>query len=322
MDFFLVSSLASLGFFGGFTHCTGMCGPLVISQVSNNLSKTSLDNYNFLTRLKNCALIPYHLGRITTYSLIALLSRVLVKSFDETRFYEIFSAILLIISAGFFLKIFLEDNDFFLKKYHFLKNLILKILKIENNSNQHFTKNNFIQNNFSKDNFSKDNFIQNSNKNSRNIANKNSFNNSIKISNFIFIPNFLRNFLVNFLKKSFDKFSKKFFLKFIHKNISQKFSKLFANPRGINGFFLGLILGFLPCGLIYGAVSITLNFSSPIYSAIGMIIFGVSTFPALFFTGYFGGFIFKFKSLKFLGKFIIFLNIVMLLMLAIKQILL
>jgi sulfite exporter TauE/SafE len=313
MDFFLVSSLASLGFFGGFTHCTGMCGPLVISQVSNNLSKTSLVNYNFLTRLKNCALIPYHLGRISTYSMIALLSRLLVKSFDETRFYEIFSAILLIISAGFFLKIFLEDNDFFLKKYHFLKNLILKILKIDNNSNQHFTKNNF-----SKDNFSKDNFIQNSNKNSRNIANKNSFDNSNKISNFIFIP----NFLVNFLKKFFDKFSKKFFLKFIHKKFSQKFSKLFANPSGLNGFFLGIILGFLPCGLIYGAVSITLNFSLPIYSAIGMIIFGVSTFPALFFTGYFGGFIFKFKSLKFLAKFIIFLNIVMLLMLAIKQILL
>jgi sulfite exporter TauE/SafE len=317
MDFFLVSSLASLGFFGGFTHCTGMCGPLVISQVSNNLSKTSLVNYNFLTRLKNCALIPYHLGRITTYSLIALLSRLLVKSFDETRFYEIFSAILLIISASFFLKIFLEGNDFFLKKFYFLKNFILKIFRIDNNSTQNFTKDNFIQNNFSKDNF-----IQNSNKNSRNISNKNSFDNSNKISNFIFIPNFLRNFLVNFLKKSFDKFSKKFFLKFIHKNISQKFSKLFANPRGINGFFLGLILGFLPCGLIYGAVSITLNFSSPIYSAIGMIIFGVSTFPALFLTGYFGGFIFKFKSLKFLAKFIIFLNIVMLLMLAIKQILL
>jgi sulfite exporter TauE/SafE len=252
-------------------------------------------NYNFLTRLKNCALIPYHLGRITTYGLIALLSRLLVKSFDETRFYEIFSAILLIISAGFFLKIFLEDNDFFLKKYYFLKNFILKIFRINNNSPQNFAKDNFAQNNFIQDNFA-----QNSNKNFRNHF----------------------NFLVNFLKKSFDKFSKKFFLKFIHKNISQKFSKLFANPRGINGFFLGLILGFLPCGLIYGAVSITLNFSSPIYSAIGMIIFGVSTFPALFLTGYFGGFIFKFKSLKFLAKFIIFLNIVMLLMLAIKQILL
>ena len=320
MDFFLVSSLASLGFFGGFTHCTGMCGPLVISQVSNNLSKTSLVNYNFLTRLKNCALIPYHLGRITTYSLIALISRLLVKSFDETRFYEIFSAILLIISASFFLKIFLEDNDFTLKKYYFLKNLILKIFRINNNSPQNFAQNNFAQNNFIEDNFAQNNSIQNSNKNSSNNSSNNAGNISSNNSRNNF--NFFRNFLVNLLKKKFDKFSKKFFLKFIHKKISQKFTKLFANPRGLNGFFLGIILGFLPCGLIYGAVSITLNFSSSIYSAIGMIIFGVSTFPALFFTGYFGGFIFKFKSLKFLAKFIIFLNIAMLLMLAIKQILL
>ena len=303
MDFFLVSSLASLGFFGGFTHCTGMCGPLVISQVSNNLSKTSLVNYNFLTRLKNCALIPYHLGRITTYSLIALISRLLVKSIDETRFYEIFSAILLIISASFFLKIFLEDNNFFLKKYFFLKNLILKIFRINNNSPQNFSKNNFAR-----DNFARDNFAQNSNKNSSNNS---------KI-NF----NFFKNFLLNLLKNNYDKFGINSFFKIIYKKFSQKFTKLFANPRGLNGFFLGIILGFLPCGLIYGAVSITLNFSSPIYSAIGMIIFGILTFPALFFTSYFGGFIFKFKSLKFLSKFIIFLNIAMLLMLAIKQILL
>jgi sulfite exporter TauE/SafE len=53
-----------------------------------------------------------------------------------------------------------------------------------------------------------------------------------------------------------------------------------------------------------------------------MIIFGLSTFVALFFTGYFGGFILKFKALKYFTKFIIFLNIVMLLMLAVKQILL
>jgi sulfite exporter TauE/SafE len=315
MDFFLVSSLASLGFFGGFTHCTGMCGPLVISQVSNNLSKTSLANYNFLTRLKNCALIPYHLGRITTYSSIALISKLLIKSFDETRFYEIFSAILLIISASFFLKIFLEDNNFFLKKYYFLKNKILKFF----NSQKNFSSEDFSSKKISSEKiFTKE--ISGEEIFSKNISSKNI--SSKKIISKKFIAKKLLGFLLIFKNMLFDNLPKNFFLKKIRQKISQKFSKLFANPCGLNGFYLGLILGFLPCGLIYGAVSITLNFSSPIYSAIGMFIFGLSTFPALFFTGYFGGFIFKFKSLKFLAKFIIFLNIVMLLMLAIKQILL
>lgn len=258
MEFYLIASLFSLGFFGGFSHCIGMCGPFVITQVSSNLQKTSLTNFNFLTRLKNCSLIPYHCGRILTYSLIAFISKIIVKSFDDTKFYKIFSSILLIIGAFFFLKIFLEDNDFAEKKYKFLKNLIAdskKFLKIK------LTKN-----------------------------------------------------LIDILKKL------SFFNLFFQK-LLLKMKILFANPRGINGFILGIILGFLPCGLIYGAVAITLNFSSPLFSAIGMIIFGSSTFIALFFTGFFGGFILKIYVLKIFTKSIILLNIAMLLMLAFKQIL-
>ena len=225
MEFYLIASLFSLGFFGGFSHCIGMCGPFVITQVSSNLQKTSLTNFNFLTRLKNCSLIPYHCGRILTYSLIAFISKIIVKSFDDTKFYKIFSSILLIIGAFFFLKIFLD----ILKKLSFFNLFFQKLLL--------------------------------------------------------------------------------------------KMKILFANPRGINGFILGIILGFLPCGLIYGAVAITLNFSSPLFSAIGMIIFGSSTFIALFFTGFFGGFILKIYVLKIFTKSIILLNIAVLLMLAFKQIL-
>jgi len=46
------------GFLGGFGHCIGMCGPVVASY-SVNLSKS-----NYLPH------IFYHLGRITTYSII------------------------------------------------------------------------------------------------------------------------------------------------------------------------------------------------------------------------------------------------------------
>jgi len=263
MEFYLISNLFSLGFFGGFSHCIGMCGPFVITQVSNNLQKTSLVNFNFFTRLKNCALIPYHMGRILTYSFIALISKLILKSFDDTRFYHILSAFLLIIGAIFFLKILFEENNFFNKFKNFLTKLIGKF------------------------------FV-----NDHNFYNK------------------------KMLKKLTSKIPINMFLKFFYQKFLTIIKSLFANPRGINGFILGIILGFLPCGLIFGAVAITLNFSSPLFSAIGMIIFGLSTFVALFFTSYFGGFILKIKALKYFTKFIIFLNIVMLLMLAVKQILL
>lgn len=248
-QFYLFFSLISLGFFGSFSHCIGMCGPLIIGQISHNLKNIKIENYNSFCKIKNCALIPYHLGRITTYCLIATISKLMIKSFDETNFFRYLSALLLIIASIFFIKILFEDSDL---------------------SKKFFKKINF--------------FIQ-------------------------------KIFFV--VDKIIGKWPKNIFQKILKKS---KF--LFTNSRGINGFALGIILGFLPCGLIYGAVAITLNFSNPTLSALGMMCFGLSTFPALFLTGYFTDFILKIKLLKFFGKLIIFLNIAMLLSLAIKQILL
>lgn len=245
-QFYLIVSLVSLGFFGSFSHCVGMCGPFVIAQTSSNLAKIKLTDYNFFQRLRNSALLPYHLGRITTYSLIALISKFITKSFDETRFFEILSAIFLMIASLFFLKIFLEDFN--------------KSSKL-NFFNEYFGKS-------------------------------------------------LKNILVNnFLLKIFKK-----------TKLPKLINFLFENPRGWRGFLLGIILGFLPCGLIYGAILIALNFLSPITSALAMLCFGLSTIPALFFTGFFMSFILKFPLLKYIAKLIIFINILMLLMLAIKQI--
>ncbi len=40
-------------------------------------------------------------------------------------------------------------------------------------------------------------------------------------------------------------------------------------------------MGLLPCGLVYGALLIAVGAQSPVYSAIGMIAFGIGTIPAL-----------------------------------------
>lgn len=54
-------SLFLAGLVGGFTHCTAMCGPFVLAQSEGQIQKMS-----------KSLLLPYHLGRITTYIAMAM----------------------------------------------------------------------------------------------------------------------------------------------------------------------------------------------------------------------------------------------------------
>lgn len=51
-------SLFLAGLFGGFTHCIGMCSPFVLAQTQSGQQ---------ISKLRSTLLIPYHLGRMTTY---------------------------------------------------------------------------------------------------------------------------------------------------------------------------------------------------------------------------------------------------------------
>ncbi len=64
-------SLFLAGLVGGFTHCSGMCAPFVFAQLGND--KPSLK------RLGSALLLPYHLGRITTYVGLALVLGTLIN---------------------------------------------------------------------------------------------------------------------------------------------------------------------------------------------------------------------------------------------------
>jgi sulfite exporter TauE/SafE len=55
------------GIIAGFTHCGGMCGPFVLAQVMSRTPPRAAA-LGQLQRLRAAALIPYHLGRLTTYS--------------------------------------------------------------------------------------------------------------------------------------------------------------------------------------------------------------------------------------------------------------
>src|SRR5262249_36973850 len=66
----LLGSLFLAGLAGSITHCGGMCGPFVMAQVSQRLAVTALEDTTAWTRVSGAALAPYHLGRLTTYSLL------------------------------------------------------------------------------------------------------------------------------------------------------------------------------------------------------------------------------------------------------------
>jgi len=60
---------------------------------------------------------------------------------------------------------------------------------------------------------------------------------------------------------------------------------LFARPVGWRGYLLGVALGFLPCGLLYGAVAAAASTGSPVSGGLSMAAFALGTVPALVATG-------------------------------------
>jgi len=56
---------------------------------------------------------------------------------------------------------------------------------------------------------------------------------------------------------------------------------LFAAPTGGRGFLLGLLLGFLPCGMVYAALAAAASAGDPVLSAVAMLAFGIGTMPVL-----------------------------------------
>lgn len=239
-DFIILLSLLSMGFFGGFTHCISMCGPLVVSQISNNLATTKIEDFHGFNKFKKFALLSYHLGRITTYSLLGFITSLIRIKLDESNNFKFFSAFLIFVAIIFFVIMFLKQNQNFL----------------------YFKK--------------------------------------IKFYRF----NFLKKFI---LFKIFYKILSKL-VGFLYKNLDF----LFKNSRGFYGYFLGIILGFIPCGMLYGAIAIAGSFSSPFLSIFGMMAFGSTTFIALFFVGIFTKFTIKLPEFKIIANIVIVINIIML----------
>jgi len=100
----LIGTLFVAGFAGSISHCTAMCGPFVLTQVASRMP-TEPGEVGELGRLAKGALIPYQLGRLTTYAgLGAIAGAVLAQvGGGESGLFNYLAAGLLLIAGAAFL---------------------------------------------------------------------------------------------------------------------------------------------------------------------------------------------------------------------------
>ena len=176
---------------GSVSHCIGMCGPFVMAQATGFAVPEGKNPATWYRAL----LLPYHLGRLTTYTLLGMLATMLATPLLENPHFKIIPSLMLVIAAVIFL-----------------------------------------------------------------------------ISAFSrLFPTRLSAFNLSFCG--------------MPSWISEKIARLLPENSLFSGYLLGIILGFLPCGLVYAAI-IAVAATGNIWQAMGaMMLFALGTMPALMLIG-------------------------------------
>lgn len=203
----LLVALFMAGLTGGFLHCTGMCGPFVLSQVGARLESIPATRMREWHRVTGAALVPYHLGRATTYALLGAMAGVLAGTLGGFATLKTVSAGLLILAGLLFIAQALPR----------LGPLIARGLPLS------LTR--------------------------------------------LTPPG------LGALERAAERLWSA--------SLGKAARGLFAAPVGWRGYILGLLLGFLPCGMLYGAVAAAAATGDPLGGAFGMLAFALGTVPAL-----------------------------------------
>jgi len=206
-------SLFATGLIGSFTHCTTMCGPLVAAQSVEVLGRMPAGRGGDLRRLAGAALVPYQLGRTTTYAgLGAMLALPIGFAHLLHQLWWVAPLLLMAAAIGFVL-------------------LALQRLGIAL-SPRHA------------------------------CAPSGSG-----------VPQEAGRAKVDFLGPAFTL-------------LTRLARPLFRQPTGWRGYGLGLLLGFLPCGLLYTALMIAAATGNPWAAGISMVVFAAGTFPVSWAIGF------------------------------------
>jgi sulfite exporter TauE/SafE len=193
----LLASLFVTGLIGSLTHCAGMCGPFVLSQVAARLETVPLDRMSELHRLTGAALLPYHLGRSTTYA--ALGAAAAAAAGLTGGAFRLVAALLLGLAALFLVGMAVPR--------------LKRLLSGDASGEGWWTR-----------------------------------------------------------------------------SVGRWARPLFASPTGLRGYALGLMLGFIPCGLLYAALAAAAASGDAVAGAFGMLAFAAGTVPLLFAIGVAGHF--------------------------------
>ena len=195
----LLVALLMAGLVGGSTHCAGMCGPFVLAQVTARLEQVPASKMSEFHRLAGAAVLPYHLGRGTSYALIGAVAATVAGHVGALPGLRWLSVALLAFAALFFLGYAVKGLS-------------------------------------------------------------------------AWVPKLLPTLDGAFQRWWGDR-------------VSRLARPLFGNPTGLRGYALGLALGFIPCGLLYGAVAVAAASGSALTGALGMAAFTLGTVPSLLAVG-------------------------------------
>lgn len=91
------------GLAGGGTHCAGMCGPFVLAQTTARLEAVPAAGMSEFHRLAGAALLPYHLGRLTTYTALGAVAGAAGRSIRMIPGLDWVAAGWLLLAAAMFL---------------------------------------------------------------------------------------------------------------------------------------------------------------------------------------------------------------------------
>jgi sulfite exporter TauE/SafE len=182
-------SLFLAGLAGSLVHCVGMCGPFVLGQVIADTGPTT-GRYGEWQRLTGAALVPYHLGRLTTYTALGAFAGAVTALFVATTGFAWLSGVMLALAA------------------------ILMVLQ------------------------------------------------ALGLALGATSP--------------------------LSGVVSRLAGPFVSSPAPANRYALGLVLGFLPCGLLYGALAAAAGTASALQAALAMMAFGLGTLPALVGVGWLG----------------------------------
>lgn len=200
----LLLSMFLAGLVGSVTHCAGMCGPLVAAQSVEIAARRDITQDAGWKRLAGGALLPYQLGRTTTYMCLGAIASLPIGLGSRWLSLSLLPSLLLWVAAG----IFLVQG---LTRLGALPAAALG---------------------------------------------------SLSFSGSPWPP--LRP------------------MAGLH-NLTRT---LFQHPVGLYGYLLGILLGFLPCGLLYGALIVAAATARPVTAALAMLAFALGTFPLSWAIGY------------------------------------